>query len=797
MLRNYFLVAIRSLRRERLYAAINVIGLAVALTLALLALAYVKHERSYDRFHSNSDRLFRINYLIPQENGRIQRSAGTAFVLAPILREQLPDIATTVATADLPEAIVQYDRHNFREPVFFADSQFFSTFSFPLIDGDPSTALQNPNSVVLTEKLATKYFGDVRPVGKIITISIRGKQELYEVTGVCRNVPGNSSQQFDLVIPLRKLFSLYEGVFKFGWNLTWPTTYVLLRDGVSVADVNAKLEALALTLPVDADGKLKILFGLQPIADMHFDHAIDNAPPNASRPLYSFILAGLALLVLLLACINFMTLAIGRSQTRTKEVGIRKVLGARSDQVIGRFLGEAILLCLIATLIAFVTAELLLPAFNELSGKQISPSIWMDATTILSILLLVIFTGLVAGGYPAIVLARARLRDSVKGKAAFLTTGAVTRTLVVFQFWLSIALIVSTFVMSNQIDYLQSVPIGFDKEHLLLVKLGGTGEEKLKTVQLLRNQLSGNPSVRSISAASRSFDGTGMANGDYLPDSTIFVVYANPADEHFVKTMGLTIIEGSNFTGNVSADSLEPLLVNETLVRRLKWSSAIGQRVPGITDGRVIGVVNDFNFRSLSEPIEPVVIPFADPQGWGAEVRFAYLRISPERIPATIESIRKAWQAVAPNFPCEFQFMDDHIDAQYRFEQRWWKIIGMAAVLAVLIACFGTFGLTALAVARRRKEISVRKVLGASSQQIVTLMSSEFLKLAIIGNLLAWPAAYFATRHWLSGFAYHLDPSLLPFLLAAILTVTIVLLTVLVQAVRAAQANPVESLRYE
>lgn len=797
MLKNYLLVALRTLGRERLYAAINVLGLSLGLTVCLLVFAYVKHELSYDRFHEHADRLHRINYLIPEKGGILRPSAGTAFVLAPILREQVLEIEATVAMADIPEAIVRHKSASFREPVQFADSQFFSVFTFPLLQGNAESALQEPNSVVLSERLAAKYFGAEPPLGQQLSIEVRGKVEAYTVTGVCRNVPGNSSIDFDLLIPLRKLYSLYGDDFEFGWNLTWPSTYALLRPDASPTTVNAKLAALARELPIDNSGKTKILLGLQPISEVHFDHEIENAPTTVGNPRYLLILAGIAAVVLILACINFTTLAVGRSQTRTKETGIRKVLGARPAQLLGRFLSEAAVLCTLATITAFMLAELALPAFNELSGKSIERGSLLDSTTAAGAVILIVLTSLLAGGYPALVLARTRLRDTVRGRATLLTGGGLTRALVILQFGLSIALIVSTLVMSSQLRYLQTVPIGFDKEHLLLVKIAGRSDEKLRLVQLLRNDLAANPDILSISAAGRSFDGSGMANSDYLPDSMLFTAYFNPADEHFVATMGLTIIEGTNFTGSTLPDSLEPLLVNETLVRTMGWTSALGQKVPGLNGGRIIGVVNDFHYRSLTAPIDPLVIPFANPGNWSGNVRYAYIRIKNENLPRTVAAVRDAWNRVTPQLPFDYQFMDDHIDAQYRFEHRWWKVVGYASGMAVLVACFGAFGLTSLAVARRRKEIGIRKVLGASGSQIVGLLNREFVWLVVAGNLLAWPAAYYVAQRWLDTFAYRITLSVWPFLLGAAVTLIVVILTVSVQAVRAVLTNPVESLRYE
>lgn len=795
MLKNYIVVALRNLRRERLYAAINVIGLAVALTICLLAFAYIEHEWSFDRFHEKADSLYRVNYLIPTPNGEMQRFSSSAFVLAPILQEQLPEVAAVVRVTDNNDAIIQKDGAEFIEEFVWADSQFFAVFSFPLIAGNPASALNSPNSVVISQRLATKYFGNESVLGEILPMTIDGVPQDLEVTGVCENVPGNSTLEFDMVIPVQQLFALQPELHTVGWQLSWPAAYVELRPGVSEVDVDAKLKSLAATLPLNGGEGEMFSLGLQPITDIHFD---PKAGANrTSTPLYSYVLAGVALLVLSLACINFMTLAVGRSQTRTKEVGIRKVLGAQRKQLIGRFLGEAAVLCFLATLVAFVAAELLLPTFNEISGKQIDRYIWFDFTAIGAAVLLIAVTSIFAGGYPATVLARTKIRDAVKGKAALLTGAGMTRALVALQFGFSIALIITAIIMSSQLQYLQSIPLGFDQEQLLMINLHGSGEEKIRATELIRSALAGDRRVKSVSAAYRSFDGSGMTYRITLPDSSMFTLYMNPADEYYVKTMGLGIVEGSDFTGSKFGDSLVPYLVNEEFVRKVGWTSAVGKQIPGSTDTRIIGVVNDFHFRSLTAPLEAMAIPYARSADWADRARLLYVRLAPGDPSPVVERIQDIWEQAAPNAPFEFQFMDEHIDAAYRAEQNWRRIISYSAILAIAVACFGAFGLTALAVARRQKEIGVRKVLGASSSQIVKLLNKEFVWLVMLGNLVAWPVAYFATRRWLEGFAYHISPTIWPFALAAVLTLMVVVATVSAQAMRAAMANPVKSLRYE
>ncbi len=794
MLKNYLIVALRNLRRERAFAIINVVGLAVGLTICLLVVAYIADEFSFDSFHVDEDRLYRLIQYPTEDEERYY--AGTPFPVRPMLLENVPAIEAVAQFTSNEEIIVTAKGKSFREMVNFADAEFFDLFSFGLIKGDAAAALSSPSSIVLDASGAERLFGSTDVIGNELTITSSGETYSYFVSAVVEDTPANSSIRYRFILPVSEISKYLP--FKLGWNLTCAETYIRLRSDADPKHVIADIQAAADVVPKRAGSDAIWKFKLQPLSDIHFNTSV-LGDTQTSSPTYSYLLGSIGAIVLVLACINFMTLAIGRSQRRIREIGVRKVMGASETQLYGQLLAEAIAVSTLALLLAFALAELALPTFNELSGKQISSIIIANGAWSLGIVGLIILTALIAGWYPAFVLTKTTTVQAVRGRVAALSGGSLTRVLVTLQFTLSAALIVVTLTMSSQLEYMRTAPLGFNREELVMLQLrGASGEEKMAIIERLRSNLHEDDGVRSICASGTSFTGGGMRNGTPVgPDSVQFTVFLNAVDHEYLKTMGIEQIHGIPFRRGVSGGR-DQMIVNETLVKTLGWEDPIGKAVPGLDSSEVIGVIKDYHIQSLAEKVEPIaLLNVQNGSSWAGAVRYAFLRISPDNIPATMKRIQQAWQEVAPNLPYSYEFMDEHIDAQYRTYERWEAIMNRASSLAVIVACFGVFGLTTLAITRRRKELGIRKVLGARSSQLVALLNREFVMLVAIGSLVAWPLAYYAAAKWMANFAYRESFSLWPFVAGVVLLLSIVVITVSFQAMRAATLNPTDAIRCE
>lgn len=798
MLRNYVAVALRNLRKEKSYAVINIAGLAIGLALCLLVMAYIIDEYTFDSFHGDRDRIYRL--IQPDENREGGYYAGTPFPVRPMLIDNVPAIDMVAQLTSHEEAIVSANGRNFRELINFADSELFSMFSFRLIEGNPSSALATPNSIVLDSSGAMRIFGSTDVVGQTLAVTTSGNKYDYIVSAVAEDSPANSSLVYHFILQAKEIAKFLP--FELGWNLTCAETFIRIRPDATLSSVASDIQAAADVVPRRAGSESVWKFELQPLSNIHLNNSVAG-DTQTSSPTYSYLLGGIGFIVLVLACINFTTLAIGRSQRRIREMGVRKVMGASEKQLFGQLLSEAVIVSLVSLLLAFVLAELALPIFNELSGKSIPSILVTNGVWSIAVAGLVILTALLAGGYPALVLTRTTTVQAVRGRAELLSSGALTKVLVALQFTLSAGLIVVTLTMSSQLNFMRTAALGFDKEQLVMLQLrGASGSQKLAIIDRLRNTLSEGDGVLSVCASGTSFNGGGMRNGSPVgPDSVIFSVFLNAVDHEYLHTMGLEMVQGTPFRPGV-AKSREQMIVNETLAKTLGgllgWSDPIGKAVPGLDSSEIVGVIKDYHIQSLAEKIEPIALMQVGPGSeWSGAVRFAFVRISPNDISATMKRIQQVWGEVAPDLPYSYEFMDEHIDAQYRSYERWESIMNKAASLAVIVACFGVFGLTALAIARRRKELGIRKVLGAKSSQLVALLNRDFVLLVAIGNLIAWPMAYYASGQWLANFAYRQAFSLWPFIIGIAALLAIVIATASVQAIRASLTNPTEVLRTE
>ncbi len=809
MLKHYLVVAFRTLRRERGTTAINVVGLGLGIATAFLLSLYVRHELTYDRFNERADRIHRV-WLEEHEDGADFVNVSTPLPLADRLDTDFPEVEHAVRLYAFTDR-VRRGPAQFAERIHLAGPAFFDVFSFPLLDGDPATALADPHNVVLSEPIAQKYFGDDDPLGQTLEIRVGGEPQTFTVTGVAAAPPANSSVQFGVLVPFERSLGIFRDGAWDAWQQVYPETYVLLREGTSAAALEAKLPTLIQRVRPDLfeDGPEAYAFHLQPLADIHLDPALPPGLEPTSDPAYPAILAGLALLILLIAGVNFVTLSVSRSMQRAKEVGVRKAVGAQRGQLMRQFWGEALVVTLAALVVGVALAVVALPFFNGLAGTSLR--FRLDAGTVGLAVALVGLIALVAGSYPAVVLARIRPVEALRDRLQIRGDRSVLRrALVVTQFALAIFLVASTLLMTRQLDYLRSKPLGFEKAQVVLLPTTGGFRDGLAVYERLREALLREPGFVDVTAAAFGFDEPWAEVGYDADDGSYREFFANFAGYDFTETMGMEMAAGRTFSRAIPADTARGIVVNEALARAYGWTpaEAVGKRLPGASfpDHEILGVVKDFHFASLHVPIGPVVLtPKPDLVLRGASnVNFEgetaidlAVRLAPGNVSAALGRLEAVWKQVAPEQPFAFSFLDGALDAQYRQEARLGQIVRVAAGLAVLIACLGLFGLAALAAARRTKEIGVRKVLGASVSDLVVLLARDFAGLVLVGFVVAAPVAWFAMAHWLEGFAYRIALGPVTFLVAGVLTLGVALVTVSVHALRAATSDPVKALRYE
>jgi putative ABC transport system permease protein len=804
MLRNYFKVALRYLSSHKGYTIINVSGLAVGIACCILIMLFVRSEWSFDRFHSKADRIHRA-WLEEHYEGQIFTNTVTPVPLAPVLQNNLPEVETTCRIFSF-SPLVRYNNNVFTEPVNMVDSTFFNLFDFALTAGDRKIPLATGNSIVITETAAKKYFGNKPATGKNIEVQISREWVPFTVAGVVKDAPLESSIQFQMLISFangRRFFS--EKAMTQAWSSVSVESYVLLKEGVSASTINAKIPAVMNPLVAKnyKPGEYKIT--LQPLTDIHLNNTLPAANQPVSNPKFSIIMATIGILVLLIACINFVTLSIGRSTTRSLEVGVRKVLGAERLQLIRQFWGEALLLTFISFLLAVILAFVCLKPFNQLADRELVLS--MDGFTMLFFFVLFLAIGLIAGVYPAIVLSGFRPIEVLKGKmSAVGSMGLFRRALVVGQFVASIIMIISTITIGKQLSLLRNKDLGYNKEHVVVIPTNKQGTEGRELAAKFTTAINANTQIRGSTTSWFSLVENGWMTLGYKDDKGAFRQFRmNLVDPDFIPTMGLKIIAGRNFDGKNIADS-NAIIVNEALVKEYGWKDPIGKRLPGKYAEEIIGVVQDFHFESLHTPVKPVMLAIradsivrasSDITSQFSTNRRVTVRLSEGDITTQIAFLKSTWKAVAGDQDFDFSFLDEALNASYKQEIRLGNIVRYASFLSIFIACLGLFGLATLVVNKRTKEIGIRKVLGANAGNIVGLLSKEFVLLVVIAALLSFPIAWYGLHKWLQDFSYRVSISWWIFFVAAVAVLIIALFTVSFQAIRAALTNPVKSLRSE
>ena len=806
MLVNDLKIALRNVQRRRSYAFINIAGLAVGMACGLLILLYVQDERSYDRFHTHADRIYRLaTDLRPPDDGALNRSNAVGWPVGRILAATHPEVERIVYLRSWNPPTKHEGRY-FYENVLYTDTSFFDVFSFPLVKGNPETALRDPFTLVITEEMERKYFGEESALGQTLTLR---DSLLFTVTGVAQDVPANSHLTFDLLVSFETLCALTpnqcERNFSSGWFYVNMYNYVLLREGVSGGAFAEKIEDFVMQQAgsLFSDIGHTVTLRLEPLRDIYLRSNRGNALGPASDITYVYILSSVALFVLLIASINFMNLSTARSTDRAKEVGVRKVVGSSRARLVGQFLSESTLTCLLAIIFALGLLSLVLPFFNDLAGKSITMSPLLSLRFTPWFLGLVLGVGVLGGLYPAFVLSGFKPVETLKGSYTRSRRGRRLRQgLVVFQFALSCALIVSTLVVLNQLRYMQQQDLGFDKEQVLVLDARTAPwpwASRTEQYRTLKRALSEHPAVEHVSASFVAPGRSGWRGQVAFPegraeDEGLLVEYL-PVDHDFVTTFRLQVIAGRDFSTAFETDRETALLINEAAVGAMGWGTpeeAVGKRLQTSgKDGMVIGVVKDYHHHGLQQEIGPMVMAIAP------FYNFFSLRLAADDAPSTLAHLEQVWNTFFSGYPLNYFFLDEDYDRQYRREERLTKIFGTFAFLAILIACLGLFGLAAFTAQQRTKEIGIRKTLGASVPGLVMLLSKDFLTLVGVAFVVASPVTYLAMEQWLADSPYRIDLSWGLFLLAGALALIIALLTVSLQSIKAALSDPVKALRYE
>ncbi|MBU1100227.1 MAG: ABC transporter permease [Bacteroidetes bacterium] len=805
MLNNTIKITLRNLLKYKIYSVINIAGFAIGLASCMLILLYVNYELSYDSFYEEGDNIYRVSV-----KGAIGENAINQAVTPPPMAhamvDEYPEVINAVRVMPTKDMLIRPADNIFIENNFlWADSTFFEVFTYKLLLGDRATVLSEHHTVVLTEKTALKYFGRIDVLGEIIEFE---DFTPYKVSGVCENPPANTHLKFDILASLSSLE--WHNADEWLWNAFH--TYLLLKDGADPVALQQKFRAL---IEKNVGSRLQSITGqtmeefyggggsydyeLMNIGDIHLHSKLDFEIESNSDISYVYIFSLIALFILVIASINFMNLSTARSATRGREVGVRKVLGSNKTGLIIQFITESVILTFISMLLAILFVWMLLPGFNSLAGREFDLQIFSNFTSIFLIIITALAVGVLAGLYPALYLSSFNPVVVLKTSLTSVGKGSKLRKgLVVFQFGISILLIISTLIIDGQLSYMQNTNLGWDRDHILAIKRAWAIENNEGAI---RNEMLQNSNILTFSTSGnipgREF-GASVFNRKGAPRSEQHLLSVMTSKADLQKTFNIKVIEGRFFSEEFTDDT-NSVILNQCAVRELGLTDPVGDqvRMPGDNPEHdrfvdVIGVVEDFHFESMHHKIRPLLI-FKHPD-WPAYIT---MKIRPDNIRETVAHVEEVWKKFIPDKPIEYFFMDDDFARLYESEMRTSKIFSSFSLLAIFIACMGLFGLATFTTIQRRKEIGIRKSMGAGTPGIVLLLSKEFSLLVLLANIIAWPAAYYLMRLWLNNFEYRIDINLIYFLAAGAAALLIAILTICYQAIRAALANPVKSLRYE
>jgi putative ABC transport system permease protein len=795
MLKNLLTIALRNFRRDWWYSLLNILGLTIGITFSLFLIFYIKDELSFDRYNARAERIFRVSSNIKEPEKDTLRWVSTQFPLAPALKQEYPEVEEAVRFVGEDKKMYRKGQLRiYEDKIFYTDSNVFKVFTYPFIEGDPNTALIEPKTLVLTESVAKKFFG--KTTGVVGQTLEDAKGDIFKVTGVIKDIPYNSHLRFNLLISrntLPKDFANNWGGFSF-------FTYVLVKPNTDAVSFQKKLLPMydRHMAQIFAKYNIKIHYVVQPILSIHLeDPQRQGEPEELGSMNYIYIFAAVAFFMLIIACINYMNLTTARSARRAKEIGVRKVSGSTRPQLMAQFLVESMVTALLALILSMGLVALLLPVFNSLSGKNISFGALMEPGTFLILLLIVLFVGFVGGSYPALYLSKFDPIHILKGSLSKGSSNVVLRWILVgTQFSIAMIMLICTLVVYGQLNYIRKLDLGFNQAEVVTIPVNTNNDAKSQIIAFT-DAARKNPHVLSVSTAQAvpgdgvSFNLFSVQTDKGFVDQGVFIY---GIDEHYITTMGMKINKGRDFTG--LGDTLHSIVVNQNMVDYFKWKDPIGKRVkfPGDTTGRfweVVGVVKDFNQQSLYNPIAPLILLYR-PNQYNIQ-----LKLQAKDIQATLADVQKSWRGNFNDLPFEYEFLDQRLNNQYEADQKRGKIFTTFSILTVLITCLGLLGLIAFTTQQRQKEISLRKIMGAGMSQLVGLITRSFLVLVAVAFVIAIPVAWWFMAKWLKLFQYNTGLSVTPFLLSAIAVLAITFLTVLYHTLRAALANPSQSLRTE
>lgn len=803
MIKNYLIIGIRNLLRNRLNSVINLLGLALGIACCLLIILYVQHEVSYDDFHVHKNHLFRVSNIM-NLGGNEDHYALSSMAVAPGLKDAYPAVEDYVRFLySSGQTAVKYQDRLFNEnAIYLVDPQVFDVFTYPLLQGDPSTALTDPGTIVLTARMADKYFGSEDPLSKMLELNGRP----FKITGIMADLPDQTDLPINALLSIKNLPPQAVEGFNQDWGRLAFYTFLKFSDPNAAVEFQPLLDEFAAknALPFWKENSIEgsIEYRLTALPDLHFrtDMSYDTPKGNLT---YLYLFGVVAAFILIVACINYVNLSVAQSSRRGLEVGIRKATGAHRSQLIGQFIGESLLMTLISLGVAIILVELALPVFNELADKHFSFQDVFQLPLLLSMAAIVVFIGIVAGSYPALFLASFKPVEVLKGQLSLSGRHWLSRVLVVVQFVVAVAMISSTLVVYAQMNFLKNQDLGFSTDQIMVIDVP-RDTSILRRLPQVKHELLANPGVKGIATTGRSVPGGGtgsllfrVEDNHELKENHFNVV---SVDEDFLDLLEIPLVLGRNFDRSRGTEQQEAFIVNEAFVKEMGWENPIGKRIQwgleannqAVNDGKVVGVIGDYHYASLHNKVDPLVWIY-NPNNPGKLL----VQLNGGSLHAATDFVTLKWQEFDPGHPMEFVFLDSFFDRQYRQEDRLMSLFTYFSLLTIFIACMGLFGLASFITQQRTKEIGIRKTLGAETSSIIYLISKDFAWMVMVAVAIAVPLSYAGIRQWLSGFAYPVDMPWLVFCIAGVLALSIALATTSYHAVRAARSNPVDALRHD
>ncbi|MFC0875266.1 ABC transporter permease [Saccharicrinis sp. FJH2] len=789
MFKNEFIITIRSLWKYKRYSLINILGLAIGLACFLIISMWVQDELSFDTFHKNADQI----YIVFRKDNK-GLSGATSQRLATGTKSEFPEVINATSYSPLPESLkplLKYQNNGYSEHIALTDPEFFKIFSFPFIEGDPEHVFDDPNSIILTQRMCQKYFGDQDPLGKSIELTFLGQKSLMRVSGILKNIPANTSFKREFFIPID--FIKTYGVNWDNWKNQSPETYIQVQGKIDETELASKITAYK-----QANYKEEgVSYSLLPLKKIHLRTSHVSFFNSTGDIKYVYIFSIIAAIILLMACMNYINLSNALSLKRAKEIGIKKVAGAGRKRLVIKYFGETLILTFVALGIALILVKLMLPTLNSVAAKSLIISV-TNSGFLLTIVSAVLITGIISGLYPAVFMSSFQPVKILKGKFDGGTKSlSLRKALIIFQFTLSIIIIISTITVLSQLKFIQNAKLGFDKENIACIKIKGDIQ---KNYEAFKNTLLQNTEIQSICRSEPlNAAALGKTEGiDWPGKEGKFSVWVLNVDNDFQSTYKIDMAAGRFFSDQHPSDQTAAYVLNETAVHQMGLENPLGTEITFWgRKGKIIGIAHDFNFNSLHHAIEPTVMRIPSGKEAGIYFRSVSIRLKPNSLPQSMTFVKETWRRFYPNEPMEYYFFDQDLNSSYISEFRMGSLFKYFSFLAIFIACLGLYGLTAFSIEQHFKEIGVHKVLGATMSNIVLVFSRNYLKWILVANIIAWPLAYYAMKQWLQNFAYRISPGIWPFIFSGAIVFTVALITIGWLAMRAATKNPVEALRYE